>query len=139
MFTGEKWWEFICKKVLAAYLIHGMYQTRISQQNPEKSMKQLLSYENRPTGVLCASDGIAVGYAHTIHDAGLRIPADIAVMGFEDSLLSSYFHPPLTTIKIPKMEIGKIMIQEIISIIESSRTPEITTLQETSVIERDST
>jgi LacI family transcriptional regulator, galactose operon repressor len=113
--------------------------SNFSSASGKKSMKQLLAYENRPTAVLCASDGIAVGAAHAILDAGLRIPTDIAVMGFEDSLLASHFHPPLTTIRIPKLEIGKIMTQEIIAIIEGTRSPGLTTLLETSVIERDST
>lgn len=113
--------------------------SEFSAEAGKRSMQKILAHPDRPTAVMCASDGIAIGAAHAILDAGLRIPEDIAVMGFEDSWLASHFHPPLSTIHIPKHEIGKLMVQEVIGLIEGTRQSGLTTLLETEIIERSST
>lgn len=59
------------------------------------------------TAVLAAGDSLAVGTMIGIERAGLRVPADVSVMGMDDLPLAGFQNPPLTTMHIPMREIGK--------------------------------
>lgn len=60
----------------------------------------------RPTAVICYNDMLAVGVLMGIQQAGLNVPEDISVTGFDNILYSNYTHPPLTTIDQPKRFLG---------------------------------
>lgn len=62
--------------------------------------KELLSLEERPTAIFAANDSLAVGCYKAIQEAGLRIPEDISVIGFNDISIAKYLIPPLTTVHI---------------------------------------
>lgn len=64
--------------------------------------------EERPTAVFCANDLIAIGAMCIALRAGLTIPQDIAIIGFDDIEAASLISPALTTILNPAYEIGKI-------------------------------
>jgi len=70
------------------------------------SMRRLLAEKNRPTAVLCASDEMAMGAMQIAREAGLSIPGDIAFIGFDDIAFSSVVTPPLSTIRIPRYDMG---------------------------------
>jgi LacI family repressor for deo operon, udp, cdd, tsx, nupC, and nupG len=67
----------------------------------------LLSHTIRPTAIFCANDEMAIGCMHEIKSAGLSIPDDISVMGFDDIRYAEVTDPPLTTISQPGEEIGE--------------------------------
>jgi len=71
-----------------------------------QAMQELLSLSPRPTAVFVASDVVALGAMLAIKQAGLRIPEDLAVAGFDDIPLAEYFDPPLTTMRLPAFELG---------------------------------
>ncbi len=75
-------------------------------QSGYEEMKKLLS-ETRPTAVLCASDAIAVGAMKAALEAGLRIPEDISIAGFNDDEMSQFTTPSLTTIHAPVYDMGQ--------------------------------
>ena len=58
------------------------------------------------TAVFVASDVVALGAYSALHDAGLRCPDDVSVVGFDDIPLAGFFDPPLTTIRIPAHDLG---------------------------------
>ena len=60
--------------------------------------RALLAGPDRPTAVLCFSDLMAAAVVHAAEDAGLRVPDDISVVGFDDSPLSRRLRPALTTV-----------------------------------------
>ena len=70
-------------------------------------MRELLAMENRPDGIFCQSDSIAVGVLRAVKEAGLRVPEDISVVGFDDSVFSSLLDPPLSTVAQPTAQIGR--------------------------------
>jgi LacI family transcriptional regulator len=70
-------------------------------------MQTLLTHDVRPTAVFVASDVVAFGAVQAIHHHGLRIPEDIAVVGFDDVPLANYCTPPLTTVRMPAAEMGR--------------------------------
>lgn len=59
-----------------------------------------------PDAVFCISDSVACGAVRAFAEAGLRVPEDISVMGFDNALLSEAFLPGITTVKQPRYEIG---------------------------------
>ncbi|MFC0566535.1 LacI family DNA-binding transcriptional regulator [Plantactinospora siamensis] len=59
----------------------------------------LLDRPDRPTAVLCFSDAIAQGVVHVAEDLGLRVPADLSVVGFDDNPLAHRMRPGLTTVR----------------------------------------
>jgi LacI family transcriptional regulator len=72
----------------------------------EGSVGMLLASEPRPTGVICANDLLALGLMRGLAKRGIRIPEDIAVIGYDDVDFASVLSPPLTTIRQPKYELG---------------------------------
>jgi DNA-binding LacI/PurR family transcriptional regulator len=57
--------------------------------------------------VFAASDVVALGAIGALREAGLRVPDDISVVGFDDIPLAAYFDPPLTTVRLPAFELGQ--------------------------------
>lgn len=77
------------------------------------AMNALLSLPpaRRPSGVVCFNDIIAVGAEHAVRAAGLRVPEDISVVGFDDLEVAAHCCPPLTTISQAKHRIGAMAVQ----------------------------
>ena len=74
--------------------------------------------ENPPTAIFAANDLCAQGALDAINEFGLRVPEDIALVGFDDSVLASMMQPPLTTIKMPIYEMSKLAVQMLIALVE---------------------
>jgi len=72
----------------------------------QEAMAQLLRHSPPPTAVFCYNDMTAIGAMRAIQQAGLRVPDDISVMGYDDIAFTAYMVPPLTTIKQHKYEMG---------------------------------
>jgi LacI family transcriptional regulator len=68
---------------------------------------KLLS-DSKPTAIVAGNDLTAIGILHRAYDGGLRVPADLSVVGFDDILIAEYTQPPLTTVAVPRTEIGKV-------------------------------
>ncbi len=95
---------------------------------------------NRPTAIFVCNDMMALGVLGALYQAGLRVPDDVAVVGFDDIVLASYTSPPLTTIRQPKYEMGQLAAQILIERIrpDGGRKPQ-RHLMPTSLVVRAST
>lgn len=71
---------------------------------------QMLS-GSRPTAIVTGNDLTAIGVLHRAFDGGLRVPEDLSVVGFDDIVFSEYTQPALTTVAVPRTEIGKVAFQ----------------------------
>jgi LacI family transcriptional regulator len=69
------------------------------------------------SAVFCANDQTAYGARLTIFHRGLRVPEDVSLVGFDDLPTSSYMTPPLTTVRQPTYEIGRLAAQAIVQMI----------------------
>jgi LacI family transcriptional regulator len=69
--------------------------------------KELLSLSDRPTAIFAANDIMALGAMYAIRDAGLRIPDDIALVGYDDRDFAAWTNPTLTTVRMPAYEMGQ--------------------------------
>lgn len=82
-------------------------ESKAGQAAGYAAMQQLLALPNPPTAVFTHNDVLAMGAMHAIFDAGLMVPADISVVGYDNTLSASYLNPPLTTVKFPIAEMGR--------------------------------
>lgn len=73
----------------------------------KEAMNCILAEQSRPTAVYCANDIIAVGALNAAADSGLSVPEDISVIGHDGSSFGEMVRPPLTTVAIYPVEIGK--------------------------------
>lgn len=71
------------------------------------AMKQLLEAKNMPTAVMCSNDMTAIGVLHTMYRAGLRVPDDLSVIGFDDIHIAEVTIPPLTTVQMSRFELAR--------------------------------
>lgn len=85
-----------------------------------EGMKRLLSLPNRPTAVFARNDFTAIGAMSAIKEAGLNIPEDVAIVGFDDIPLAAHTSPPLTTIRQPTRAQGQLAAELLLRRIESS-------------------
>jgi LacI family transcriptional regulator len=79
-----------------------------------RAMLQLLDLAEPPTAVFAASDAMALGALQAVRHRRLRVPEDVAVVGFDDLALAAYATPPLTTVHQPIGEMGARAVQLVI-------------------------
>lgn len=87
---------------------------------PEDGLAQarlLLRLPQRPTGLICYDDLIALGTMRAIASTGLSVPNDISVIGFDDLFFAAYTHPSLTTVRQPMREMGQRAAQLLLSLL----------------------
>ena len=65
----------------------------------------------QPTAIITGNDLTAIGVMHSAWDAGLQVPRDLSVVGFDDILFSEHTQPALTTVAVPRKEIGALAFQ----------------------------
>lgn len=82
--------------------------------------KALLAVAVRPTAVLCYNDHMVLGFYQALAEAGLKVPADISVVGFDDIEMSKFLAPPLTTYRQNKLELGSVAARMMLNAVEDS-------------------
>jgi LacI family transcriptional regulator len=87
------------------------------------AMQELLSLPDPPTAVFAASDLMAAGAIRAIEQAGLAVPADVAVVGFDDIQLAAMMQPALTTIRQDKLGLGSAAAEALLRMIERDGAP----------------
>lgn len=83
-----------------------------------------LPKSERPTAFICVNDLMALGIYRYCRDAGLRIPADVSVVGFDDISAASLVAPALSTVRQPAREMGYMAAEQLFHIIDSGDGPE---------------
>jgi len=84
------------------------------------AVKEVLQLRNRPTGVFTSNDLMAFGAICGARELGLKVPDDLAVVGFDNIPLCTYFDPPLSTVEIPMYEIGLSAMEMLMDLINQS-------------------
>lgn len=83
-----------------------------------KCAKELLKLEEKPTAIFAANDDMAVGVIQAVQKQGLRVPQDVAVVGFDNIQISRIIQPKLTTIDQPIFQIGMKSMELIMTCLE---------------------
>jgi DNA-binding LacI/PurR family transcriptional regulator len=82
------------------------------------AFKRLLAGSVRPTAVLCSNDMTAIGVMRESHDAGILIPRDLSVVGFDDVRLAQFVLPPLTTVQMSQSELARLAFNALLAEVE---------------------
>jgi Transcriptional regulators len=97
----------------------------------------IVESDHRPTAVFCTSDEMAIGLMRTLLSAGIRVPQDISVAGFDDIEFAAVAEPALTTIRQPRQELGRAAAMALVALLQKRETPRRIRL-ETELVIRDS-
>lgn len=87
----------------------------------QKAMAAMLRLTRRPTAVVCSNDWTAIGALHAIHEAALKVPADISLVGFDDIPLASYTTPTLTSVRMSAADVGATAFNALFKLIGEER------------------
>lgn len=102
-----------------------------------KATKKLLR-KNTPSAIFFSNDSMAVGAMQAIEEAGLKIPEDISIVGFDDIEMAKYIKPSLTTVRMDLSEMADIAISSLINSIESQSIFSANYIVSVNLIKRDS-
>jgi DNA-binding LacI/PurR family transcriptional regulator len=111
----------------------------LHEQDGYNSMKSLLAANTIPDAIFAVNDPVAIGAYQKIKEAGLRIPHDVAIMGFSNNKITGLVDPQLTTVDQPSFEMGKKSAEILIGIIKDTVKDTKTMVLDTKLIIRGST
>ncbi len=80
--------------------------------------QKLIALPERPTSIICYNDHMAIGVYSALYHAGLRVPQDISVVGFDNIFISAYLAPPLTTFRQPMYHLGTEAVKLLLIMLE---------------------
>ncbi|TAM98183.1 MAG: LacI family DNA-binding transcriptional regulator [Rhodanobacteraceae bacterium] len=91
-----------------------MIQGRFSFESGVAAARQLLALRLRPTAIFAADDDMAVGAIWAAAEAGVSVPGDISICGFDDTTIATQVWPPLTTVHQPVRDMGRHATEELL-------------------------
>jgi len=106
--------------------------------NGYAAIKKLLAKGGKPSAIFAANDAMAIGCMRYLRQAGIKIPEDIAVVGFDDIDMSSHVEPRLTTVRVFKEEMGKLAVQRLVEVFKTKSKTVVTTLVPVELTVRES-
>jgi LacI family transcriptional regulator len=86
------------------------------------AMEKLLAGVKLPTAVMCSNDMTAIGVLHKVYRAGLRIPDDLSIIGFDDIQMARVTIPPLTSIQMSRLELARAAVTALRAHLEGTET-----------------
>lgn len=126
---------------------NGVYQERyVEDFNPDSAvtirtgyeeMKRLYARAPEVTAVFCANDLAAIGALRYLHEIGVRVPADMSIIGCDDIEMAQYCMPSLSTIEVPKREMGKKAVEMLIKLCKGEKADDVWV--PTNYVKREST
>ncbi|MEZ4630438.1 MAG: LacI family DNA-binding transcriptional regulator [Deinococcales bacterium] len=115
-----------------------LVKAAFSAQSGYQAMQKLLSLKTLPTALFAGNDTIAFGAMRAIFEAGLRIPEDIAVIGYDDIPLAAFSSPSLSTVKVDAIALGKRAADVLLSHISDNQNQSSWDIQPPQLILRES-
>lgn len=89
-------------------------QAEFAVEAGEEAARTLLRRKDRPDGIVAGDDVIAIGALHAAAELGLRVPEDVAIVGFGDSPTSALLRPPLSSIDVFLQQMGQIAVRRLL-------------------------
>lgn len=86
-------------------------------------MLEMLSRPDRPTACFIGNDPMAIGAIRALHEKGIKIPEEMAIIGFDDIEVSAYMNPPLTTVRVHPEQVGKTAVQLLVDRFDGRTVP----------------
>ncbi len=104
-----------------------------------KAMEKILECASRPSAVMCSNDMTAIGVLHKAFRVGLRVPADLSVIGFDDIQMAKVTIPPLTSIQMSRVDLAKAAVKALKAHIVEGGNPQREYKIDTHLVVREST
>jgi LacI family transcriptional regulator len=92
------------------------------RQNGFNSAKKIFSKNKKVTAVFAGNDAMAIGVLHYLKDNGYRVPEDVSLIGFDDVEADLMLNPPLTTIRVPKVDLGVEALELLVNNLKNKKT-----------------
>jgi LacI family transcriptional regulator len=122
------------------YVVRSYHTDTETTSQGAMAMRLLLERDQKPDGVFCFNDPLAIGAMSTILESGLRIPEDIALIGCGNLPNNPWLRVPLSSIDQQSQMIGQRAAELVLSLIESKQTPRAQTIiLEPTLVVRSST
>jgi LacI family transcriptional regulator len=112
------------RRVRSEWVMLGDY----SREFGFEATRRLLDAPRQPTAILACSDYIAVGVLSAVHQRGLAVPDDLSLVGFDDMPFAELVDPPLTTVRQPIAEMGRIAFERLLALLNQVKVPALTRL-----------
>lgn len=141
----DSYWREVGYK--AALALHGIpfdenltLRGSFEREIAYNAMKAFLDRPDHPAfdAVFAGDDDAAIGVYEALKEAGLCIPTDVRVVGFDDSRMAPFLTPPLTTVRAPTENVGRLAAQHLFTLLDGHRLPEQATVLSTEMITRES-
>ncbi len=116
-----------------------IYEGDFRFESGRDAAAEILKSKQLPTAIVAANDMMALGAMAELKAAGLKIPRDISIIGFDDIAFASLSEPPLTTVCSPRTEIGRQAIEALMKTIENPDQPGVEVKISTYLIKRKTT
>lgn len=116
------------------WIIEGDY----SMHSGQLAAQKILTMSTRPTALFCMNDEMAIGAIQAFSSAGMQVPKDISVTGFDDIVYAEHWSPALTTVAQPANIIGRLATDMLIDIIEGKNFDDFEEVLPTTLLLRES-
>jgi DNA-binding LacI/PurR family transcriptional regulator len=103
------------------------------------AVRVIMEQSSIPTAIFCGNDLIAMGAMSALEEAGVKVPEDVSVVGFDDIYFARLARPPLTTIRVPREQLGELAFKALHKMSRSKRQMGINYQIETELVIRKST
>jgi LacI family transcriptional regulator len=98
-----------------------VFQAGSTTEDGVKAATQMLDESCKATAAQAANDLVAIGFADMLLNRGVRIPQDISVVGFGNTITSEYFRVPMTTVRQPKFRLGLAAVEVMLQLLRGQR------------------
>ncbi len=132
-------WEDALKSFGVAVTANKWSVGNWSSNSGEAAFIELRHKYPKMDGLFCSNDQMALGVLHNANANGIRVPEDLAVVGFDDLAEAAYFSPALTTVTHPLGELGRLAVKALLDEIEGESLPHQEIVLQTELVLRDST
>jgi LacI family transcriptional regulator, galactose operon repressor len=95
-----------------------------SEESGYRAGQRLLQMKPRPTAVFAANDSMAIGCLFALREAGVRVPEEVALAGFDDIPIARYLSPPLSSVHVPIAELGTRAMERLLHALASKNAHE---------------
>jgi DNA-binding LacI/PurR family transcriptional regulator len=94
-----------------------VFRDAMSLEGGQAAGHRLLAAPTRPTAVICHNDVMAIGVLQSCAERRVRVPRDLSIVGWDDVPYASLVTPPLTTVRVPRYELGQAAAQRLLDLI----------------------